>query len=209
MAQTSAKPGLRERQRQETHQAIRRAAFDLTVHGGVSSVSVQQICEAAGVSQRTFFNHFRSKDEALLPEFPDFDAQDQEVFVRGDEPDLITALGNLLSGFVLWLNQNENQVPGPFAMKQLMLANPELIPRAMAVFEAQEHRVAGLVALRTGRDSSELFCRVASLTASAAMRAAIMTWTDAGDEDPPGASVGLESLMEQSFSIFHELAAPR
>ena len=94
-------------------------------------------------------------------------------------------------------------------MKQLRLANPELIPRAMAVFEAQEHRVAELVALRTGRDSTELFCRVASLTASAAMRAAIMTWTDAGDEDPPGASVGLESLMEQSFSIFHELAAPR
>ena len=31
MAQTSAKPGLRERQRQETHQAIRRAAFDLTL----------------------------------------------------------------------------------------------------------------------------------------------------------------------------------
>jgi AcrR family transcriptional regulator len=208
MAQTSAKPGLRERQRLETHRAIRRAAYDLIVADGVSSVSVQNICEAAGVSQRTFFNHFRSKDEALLPDFPDFDAEAQEVFVAGLEPDLIAALGDLLSGFVLWWSQGEERMLGPAAMRRVMLANPELIPRAMVVFETHELKVAELVALRTGRDRDDLFCRVASLTASAAMRAALMTWADSPDL-PDSPAERLKSLMAQSFSIFHELAAPR
>jgi AcrR family transcriptional regulator len=213
MAQTTAKPGLRERQRQETHGAIRRAAYDLIVADGASSVSVQHICEAAGVSQRTFFNHFRSKDEALLPDFPDFDAGAQEGFVAGGGPDLIAALGDLLSGFVLWLGHSQEQILGPAAMRRLMLANPELIPRAMAVFETQERKIAELVALRTGRDRDDLFCRVASLTASSAMRAAFMAWAEADPADPadlpdPAESQDrLKDLMDQSFSIFHELAA--
>jgi AcrR family transcriptional regulator len=74
----------------------------------VSAVSVQGISDAAGVSPRTFFNHFRSKDEALLPDFPDFRPEAAQAFLDGDEPDLFAALatagavGCMRAGFTAW-----------------------------------------------------------------------------------------------------------
>jgi AcrR family transcriptional regulator len=59
---------LRERQKQLTRTEIVRVAFDLFGKHGVENVSVEMICEAAGISRATFFNYFRQK-ELILSEF--------------------------------------------------------------------------------------------------------------------------------------------
>ncbi len=59
-------PGLRERKKQQTRQAIHEAAFRLIDEQGVDSTTVDQICQAAKVSSRTFFNYFPSKAAAAL-----------------------------------------------------------------------------------------------------------------------------------------------
>ena len=169
---TTERPGLRERQRQETHELIRRTAYELAVERGVAAVSVHDVCAAAGVSSRRFFNHFRSKDEALVPDLPDFPEPVRRAFVDSVEPDLVRALETLLGDHVAWVQASGGVGDGPQAMMRLLAANPELVPRAMAVFEALEQRVAGLVAERTGRPGVDLYCTVAALTATSAMRAA-------------------------------------
>jgi AcrR family transcriptional regulator len=200
---SSARPTLRERQRDETHGLIRRTTYELAVERGVSAVSVQSICAAAGVSTRTFFNHFRSKDEALIPDLPDFPDAAQRAFVDGVDPDLLTALEELLGEHIAWVQERADGGEGPRAMKRLLEANPELVPRAMAVFEALEQRVAALVARRTGRPSVDLFCTVAALTATSAMRAAFGTWED-GSAD--GAE--LRPAVSSAFAVLRELLAP-
>jgi AcrR family transcriptional regulator len=59
---------LRERQKQLTRTEIARVAFDLFGKHGIENVSVEMICEAAGVSRATFFNYFKQKD-LILNEF--------------------------------------------------------------------------------------------------------------------------------------------
>lgn len=58
--------GLRERKKQQTRAALHRAAVDLVAEHGLAAVTVEQIAEAADVSPRTFFNHFPSKESAVV-----------------------------------------------------------------------------------------------------------------------------------------------
>ena len=61
---------MREKKRRQTHQRIVAAATTLVTEHGFDNVTVEQICEAAGISRRTFFNYMDSKDAAVLGTFP-------------------------------------------------------------------------------------------------------------------------------------------
>jgi AcrR family transcriptional regulator len=59
--------GLRERKREQTRQALISAATRLFAQQGYEETTVAGIAAAAGVSTKTFFNYFASKDEVLFP----------------------------------------------------------------------------------------------------------------------------------------------
>lgn len=59
-------PGLRERKKQRTRQALVTAALDLFERHGYDQTTVAQIAEAAELSTRTFFLHFPTKEDVLL-----------------------------------------------------------------------------------------------------------------------------------------------
>lgn len=49
----------------ETKERIRTCAIDLFKQNGFEHVTIMQICHAAGVTKRTFYYHFESKDQLL------------------------------------------------------------------------------------------------------------------------------------------------
>ncbi|MGW1126284.1 TetR/AcrR family transcriptional regulator [Streptomyces sp. NPDC002526] len=59
-------PGLRERKKQATREALRAAALRLAVERGPDRVRVEDIAEAAGVSPRTYNNYFASREQAII-----------------------------------------------------------------------------------------------------------------------------------------------
>ncbi|KKX26695.1 TetR/AcrR family transcriptional regulator [Rhizobium sp. LC145] len=58
--------GLRERKRRETLQRITDAGICLFIEKGYEATTLDAIAAAAGISRRTFFYYFKSKDEILL-----------------------------------------------------------------------------------------------------------------------------------------------
>jgi AcrR family transcriptional regulator len=58
--------GLRERNRRETLQRIADVAMELFVANGYEATTLDEIAAAAGISRRTFFHYFESKDDLLL-----------------------------------------------------------------------------------------------------------------------------------------------
>ncbi|HXA88235.1 MAG TPA: helix-turn-helix domain-containing protein [Mycobacterium sp.] len=66
-AGTANQTGLRERKRQQTRQELISAAMRLFEARGYEQTTVAEIATAAGVSTKTFFNYFASKDEVLFP----------------------------------------------------------------------------------------------------------------------------------------------
>ncbi|KAK1178652.1 helix-turn-helix domain containing protein [Streptomyces sp. NBS 14/10] len=59
-------PGLRERKKQATREALREAALRLALERGPDQVRVEDIAEAAGVSPRTYNNYFASREQAIV-----------------------------------------------------------------------------------------------------------------------------------------------
>lgn len=88
----STPPPRRRKDAREKAAAIERAATDLVLHHGYDDVTVDMICDRAGVSQRTFFNHFGTKDAALLGvDHPTIDEKAAREFVASDGPLLVGA----------------------------------------------------------------------------------------------------------------------
>lgn len=82
----------RRRDAIEKAAAIERAAVDLVLEHGYDDVTVDMICARAGVSQRTFFNHFRTKDAALIgPDAPTIDERAVRAFLVSSGPLLVEA----------------------------------------------------------------------------------------------------------------------
>ena len=63
---TTSQPSLRERHRARTLAGIHQAALDLAGEGSYSDTTVDAVAERAGVSRRTFFNYYASKEDAVL-----------------------------------------------------------------------------------------------------------------------------------------------
>lgn len=59
-------PGLRERKRAETLERIGEAGIKLFVGKGYEATTLDDIAAAAGISRRTFFHYFKSKDDILV-----------------------------------------------------------------------------------------------------------------------------------------------
>lgn len=58
--------GLRQRKRRETLQRITDAGICLFIDNGYEATTLDEIAAKAGISRRTFFHYFRSKDEILI-----------------------------------------------------------------------------------------------------------------------------------------------
>ena len=64
--QENESPSLRERRRSRTWEAIHAAAAEQARAKGLKGTTAESIAEQAGVSTRTFFNYFPSKEDAVL-----------------------------------------------------------------------------------------------------------------------------------------------
>ena len=50
----------------QTHEALKRAAFELCAERGYEATATAQVAERAGVSEMTLFRHFPTKEALLL-----------------------------------------------------------------------------------------------------------------------------------------------
>jgi len=65
-APPEAPVGLRERKKRQRRELLIDVTHRLVREHGLDAVTVEAICAEAGVSSRTFFNYFGSKDDAVL-----------------------------------------------------------------------------------------------------------------------------------------------
>lgn len=110
---------LRARKKQATRNAIHETAFRLVSERGLQGVTVEEICDAVGVSSRTFFNYYPTKVAAAFDlVFDEVSPEAQEWFLHAQMP-LIEATCELLSHSVT--------LPADYRwVKELLHREPEL-----------------------------------------------------------------------------------
>lgn len=85
--------GLREEKRLRTRHALTDAATSLVLERGHSAVNIEDICTMAGISRRTFFNYFDTKDQAIFgARLLCFDEDDIEDFVSARHNNVVQAI---------------------------------------------------------------------------------------------------------------------
>ena len=120
---------LRERKRIDTYQALHDAAAELVLAKGLPHVTVDEIAERAGVSQRTFFNYFPTKEDAVIGvRTPQLSEQHLDSFRDAAERDLLSRVVELFADAV---RSSFVPVDDPTRRGRLMTAHPELRHRFM------------------------------------------------------------------------------
>ncbi|MFC7328747.1 TetR/AcrR family transcriptional regulator [Marinactinospora rubrisoli] len=176
--------GLRERKKQATRRELRRAALRLAAEHGVESVTVDEIAAAANVSPRTFFNYFRSKEDALLEFAAPRPTPEARASFRGGGPTGV--LVEDLRVYVASALPDEEALPLAEEIrwrKCLLTREPQLAKRFMSAFQATESEMAEDVAARTGDTPDDVRPQLTAALATAAMRFAMRRWVQSEGRD--------------------------
>jgi AcrR family transcriptional regulator len=168
----AAEAGLRERKKQATRLALRRAALELAVEHGPDHVTVEDIAAAADVSPRTFFNYFASKEEALVGEHTERLATIRTlVAARPADETPVVAVGAALTEYVASLELDR----GMWALRRrLAERHPEVLPRIHGANARAEGEIALAVAERTGLPAAHPYCELLAAVTVTAVRVALM-----------------------------------
>ncbi|WP_394436853.1 TetR family transcriptional regulator [Streptomyces sp. SGAir0957] len=143
--------GWRERKKRATRAALVEAAVRLAAEHGVEHVTVDAISEAAGVSPRTFFNYFDSRDEVFVMIGAESSARVRRAVL--DAPPEHTALQALRDALALELAEVEQQQELWQLHADVLRRSPELLSRSLGAHLADEVGLAEVIAVRIGAGS--------------------------------------------------------
>jgi AcrR family transcriptional regulator len=157
-------PGLRERKKQRTREAIAWAARELFAERGYHETTLPDIAEAADVSTRTIFAYFPSKEDILFSDFALMkEALAQALAERPEGEDALETVRT----FILSLNdRKKSKVDDQLS---LCIANDETLRNHLrARLAALEELIAPAIAKDLGASANDLRPQVvaASLTAA-------------------------------------------
>ncbi|AYA18927.1 TetR family transcriptional regulator [Streptomyces alfalfae] len=187
-------PGLRERKKQRTRNALLRAALELFTTKGYEETTVDEIAEAVDVSQRTFFRYFANKQEAVFAVQEMVEARFVEVLRErpAHETPLVALREAVLGAWEAMGQSIEEVVPVELHMStyQMIESTPSLLAVHMRRSIETEDEVARVIAEREGLDmETDPRPRVAVAAFSGVMRVTGRLW-GAGED------TSLESIRE-------------
>lgn len=178
---TTAEPGLRERKKAATRQALHDAAVRLAIEHGPDRITVEAIADEAGVSRRTFSNYFGSKEEALMHgDLQRVRSLIASVRARPADEAPWAALTAAAEEFYRQLGDLD---PHWVAQSRLVRSHPTLLAAQVQTFAAVERELAAEVAARSaGADPGGVRARMTAAAFLVSLRVALTLWLDA----PPG-----------------------
>lgn len=191
--------GRRERKKSLTHQQLRAAALRLGAEKGLQKVTVEDIAEAADVSTRTFYDHFSSKEDAIVG-FDEERVQQLRDALRQrplDEQPL-DALRVVMRQLL-----QESSEEWPLRMR-IIRFEPTLLSRMFDSFTSVERAMVEVIAERTLRDpDTDLYPVLVTAVATGAFRASVRFWHRSGEATP------LATIFDDAFlQVSSGLRAP-
>jgi AcrR family transcriptional regulator len=155
--------GLRERKKQATREALVRAGLELFVERGYDETTLAEIADAAGVSPRTIFAYFPSKEDILFANVQTmFDALDRALAERPAGTDTLSALRAFILSSAHEKTELDHKVGKVIASDSTLLSH-----RRARLGQLQEVIAAAMaVDLGVGPEDRRPLIAAASLTAA-------------------------------------------
>ncbi|MFI8191530.1 TetR/AcrR family transcriptional regulator [Streptomyces sp. NPDC085946] len=189
----AAGDGLRERKKRATRAALAEAAVRLAAEHGVDKVTVEAISAAAGVSVRTFFNYFTTRDDAFVVIDADAGVRIRRAVL--DAPAGLSPLEALREAMAAELTEAERQHELWRLHAEVLRASPHLLVRSLGAHIADETELAEAITARIRsaggppsasapgtacdeerRKALDLYPRLLAAVAGAAVRVSVEHW---------------------------------
>ncbi|MEV7275314.1 TetR/AcrR family transcriptional regulator [Streptomyces sp. NPDC093111] len=185
---TTPPPGLRERKKQATRDALREAALRLALERGPDQVRVEDIAEAAGVSPRTYNNYFASREQAIVSAV----TADREARIAAAVADRPAGVRLADAVFDAVVEQYTNTGERDSRALLLITTSTALRDAFLDAAGGIEPPLAAVLAERLG-ESGGYTARVLAASVAAAVRIALEGWLRPADGDTgsPGGAAGL------------------
>jgi AcrR family transcriptional regulator len=144
---------IRERTRQLAQSELTTVAQDLFLAQGYDNTTIDQIAAAGGMSKRTFFRYFPSKDDLVIGKYDLFaDRMAEALDARpADEPvwESLRRVFDITLDYV----QDDHQRARNDAMEEIVRSTPQLYARYLEKMQRVQDLLIGRVAIRlTSRD---------------------------------------------------------
>jgi AcrR family transcriptional regulator len=177
----TAVPNLHEQRRRTTHEALRRAALASFASKGFANVTVTELARAAGVTERTFFRHFPTKEAVL---FQDYETQVEWLSeALAQRPASESVFDAVLASVASFPHDLE-------VVRQAATARTELISadRIASHLRVVQSSFAGVITdfVKNRYPDIDLVAEVAGATLAAALVAAVENWGRNGCKDDLG-----------------------
>lgn len=174
-------PGLRERKKAATRQALHEAAVRLAAEHGVENVTVEAIADAANVSRRTFSNYFNGKEQALL--HTDYVRLTRLVELVRDRPSGEAAWTALSRAIEASVAENADEDPEWKARYRKLRRDPALAGELVSSYAVAERELSGVIAGRLpATPDVPLRSRLLAAHFLAAVRVANQMWLERPEE---------------------------
>jgi AcrR family transcriptional regulator len=175
---TPENEGLRQRQRKrrETRERITETGLKLILANGYEATTLDAIAEAAGISRRTFFYYFKSKEEILLA-WQSGVGEAIRAAVVEESPDQapLDAVRNAL--LKLASRYNSDQM---IAIDQLLRSTDQLRASKQAKYVQQEQALFDGLCELWPQPKRRNGLRLVAMVAIGAMRLALDRWGEEG-----------------------------
>jgi AcrR family transcriptional regulator len=168
--------GLRERKRRETLHRIAEQGLRLFLTNGYEATTLEAIAEAAGISRRTFFYYFKSKEEILLAwqNGGYTETIRTAVLEQSTKQSPLDAVTNALLGLTLRFQADYKHGK---AIEQLMCSNETLRIRQQAKYLEQEEAVFEALCRMWPQPKRRPALRMVAMMSIGALRLAIDNWS--------------------------------
>jgi AcrR family transcriptional regulator len=149
----------RERKKQQTREALIRAALELFGAKGYEQTTIREISDAVDVATRTFFRYFASKEELVVSLATDFAADFFElVRTRPPEEAPFTALRNAFKASVVAFHDDELTAETATVyldILRLVERTPPLLAAYLRSIHEQQEVLARTLGEREGIDAAK------------------------------------------------------
>jgi AcrR family transcriptional regulator len=172
---SSKEEGLRERKRRETLRRIAEQALKLFLTNGYEATTLEAIAEAAGISRRTFFYYFKSKEEILLA-WQDggfIEILRAAVLEQSTKQSPLNAVKSALLELTIRFQADYKQTR---VIERLMCANESLRIRHQAKYVEKEQAVFDALCQMWPQPKRQPGHRIVAMMSIGALRLAIDNW---------------------------------
>ncbi|MGY0022004.1 TetR family transcriptional regulator [Streptomyces sp. YJ-C3] len=185
---------LAQRKRQLVSDELTEAALQLLALKGFDAVTVDEIVAAAGVSKRTFFRYFASKEDVVVQFLADMGA-DMRAALAGRPADEAPAVA-LLHAVRVPVTTCAADSERALRVVQLILRTPALHARFLERQVQWRDDLAEELASRVGLDAeADLYPRIAAGAALTAFHVVLQRWSASDAAQDPVA------LLDRAFAV--------